>query len=143
MDQLSSLPITDGTEPETHPKFLSKEEFDYCYNSGFSSQEKEIHENSIPWEIKNFEFCEVDSIPKILSTTQNHFLQENEDNNPKNELANIFEEIMNFSDDEDSETIGEVAREIESDDSSIMSSEDEESEKPHSKVIEVDFSTSC
>mmetsp|Transcript_24768 Transcript_24768/g.21992 ORF Transcript_24768/g.21992 Transcript_24768/m.21992 type:complete len:141 (+) Transcript_24768:810-1232(+) len=140
MAQLNNLPLFKD-EDTRNLKFQTKEEFDKCYNKGFYVKEKDRHQKSIPWEVKNFEYCELNSIPSILDSTQKHFTKSSKDENTeRNELADIFEEIMDFSDDEDNPP--PPTPEKESDNSSIISSEDEESFRSPYKIIEVELSIS-
>ena len=142
MKELNSLPLY-SEEENINVEFLWKQEFDQKFCEGSYQTGKERHQKSLPWEIKNYEYCEVETISGILDSATNHFVPSSkEEDQEKNELADIFEEIMNFSDDEDFEEEIPVEKE-QSENSSIMSSDEEEgSVKSRWKIYEIEISVS-
>ena len=120
-----------------------KTEFDLIVNS--KSEESKLNQiqNSIPWEIKDYELCDQYSISKILTVTEvyhKHSDLENEQriNNDTKEIAEIFDEILLFEDD----IIPEVEENSSNENSSIKSSDEESEISSEWNIIEVSFSTS-
>ena len=114
-----------------------KEEFDRHYNQCHFDNEKLHHEGSLPWDITNYEYCKQNSVHSILKTWEKHSKEsENLDNHPANntaiDIADIFDTICDFSDDEDEEAIDEQSEE-----SSILSSEEEDALNNPPKIIHI------
>ncbi|CAI2386150.1 unnamed protein product [Moneuplotes crassus] len=142
MEDLNAIEPSKGRlEQECH--FISKEKFDSNYIEGYNSQIKEKHEKSIPWEVKHYEHCSTDSILPILDTVQSHFSRSTVYSSRDTEIGDLFEEIMNFSDDEeDIPTLAQGGRVIDSDNSSIMSSDEEDHLVDNCNIVEVELSIS-
>ena len=120
-----------------------KTEFDSIVNSKFEESKLNQIQNSIPWEIKDYEVCDQYSIFKILTVTEIYHKQsdleiEQRINNDTKEIAEIFDEILLYGDD----IIPEVLENCSNENSSIKSSDEESEISSKWNIIEVSISTS-